>query len=539
VGARQGRALLMEILRGTIAILFTFSFAIFVHEMGHFMFAKWFGVFVETFSIGFGRKILKRKWGETEYAIGMVPFGGYVKLRGMHSKELEQLLKDEDAPEHGKDDAARPKETMSESVVEEMAALRNKAYWQKVLLFSAGCINNFLTAVTVYFLMAWVGFHEAEPPKPVIDRLEHVTSEQVALRPGDRVVKVGMQQIETFEDLLDEFEKYARINHARLVPLDVERGGNVEKISVPVWPDPSFPPEGEKIVQVEGKPVKSVKEAAEIAAKQIDRKNEIEVITERGGRQTKHSVSPIAAVGWYWPQVAILPYEIPFVAMPLPNLPAEKAGFRSGDIVVSVNGQQVSSRAKATELIRARLGSETPVEVRRGDKVLGLTVQVRPDPERPSRGQIGIYWGAPPTKLHKLAFIPAWEEAFSRAFRLIFAYGRQLKELLSSSFQTIRENVGGPIAIGTLTYKAAQQGALWFFELFAMLNILLAVTNLLPLPVFDGGHILFATIEAIIRRPLPARALVRIYNVFIVLIIGLAVIISFNDVIMNAWRLPF
>jgi regulator of sigma E protease len=119
---------------------------------------------------------------------------------------------------------------------------------------------------------------------------------------------------------------------------------------------------------------------------------------------------------------------------------------------------------------------------------------------------------------------------------MIINYVVVVKQIFRSSFQTIRENIGGPIAIAQQSYTAAQQGVVWFFEMFAMFNIVLAFMNLLPIPILDGGHIVFATIETIIRRPLPARFQVVVYNVFFALFMGLVVLVFYNDIVMNAWR---
>ncbi len=538
----------MDVLRGVAAIVFTFSVAIFVHELGHFLFAKLFRVHVETFSLGFGKKLWKRRWGPTEYCISAVPFGGYVKLKGMHSKAIEEYL-ESDAKDDGAEagtDAQKPRETMSETVVEEMAALRAKPYWQKVLIFGAGCMNNFLTAVLIYFLMAWIGFHRAERPKPLIDKIDVVDAAKVGLKPGDLVLQVGGKPVDNYDKFLTAFvtqaEKAEKAGKTATLAVGVERNGTTQTVQVPLWPDPDLVQPGESLLAVEGKPVKSVKEAALLAQMKLGGEDTIEVTVSRDGIAEKHVVPPYAALGYYWPEVAILPRQAPFIAAVIPNLPAEKAGIRSRDTIVSVDGKPVETLSEATDLLRAAVGRTIPIEVRRGDEKRGYEVvkvqtEVRPDPEFPKRGQIGIAWGSPPTGYHKLPAGAALKEAFSRAFFGSVFYLTELRNLFRKSFQTVRENVGGPIAIATMSYKAAQEGVMWFIEMFAMFNIVLAVMNLLPLPVLDGGHILFATIETITRRPLPAPVMIRIYNVFIVIIIGLAILLTFNDVIMNAWRL--
>jgi regulator of sigma E protease len=563
----------MDVIRGVIAIIFIFSFAIFIHEFGHFMFAKLFGVFVETFSIGFGKKLWSRKWGETDYAISAIPFGGYVKLRGMHSREMEKLLEEEEKPKkeenlgvpdaeqgepvveevgtlHVPHVATEPgKEgnkiaSMSESVVDEMNALRAKPYYQKFLIFSAGCINNFLTAIVVFFLMTWIGHYQAEPIKPLIDSVEARYAAVVPLKQGDLITKVENKPVETYEDFVDEFTGFAKEHEsAKQIEITAERDGKPLTILLPVTVPPDVFAPGEKLLAIEGKPVTSAEKAAVAALPAMDAgKPILATIEGKDGLKYEKKIPAVAALGHLWVAASeiIEPYSLPYVGMPLPNLPAEKAGMRPGDTIVSINGKNVETRAEATHVIRDLPAKEATFKVKRGKadkaKLVDLKVKIRHDPEEPGRGQIGIIWSTPLTDFHKLPAVPAMKEAIKTAtFKAVnYLYG--LRTLFSMSWKSIRENIGGPVAIGTMTYQAANRGASWFFDWFALFNILLAVTNLLPLPVFDGGHIMFATIEAIIRRPLPAKVLMRIYNVFLVLIIGLALLVTANDLIMNSWR---
>jgi regulator of sigma E protease len=107
----------------------------------------------------------------------------------------------------------------------------------------------------------------------------------------------------------------------------------------------------------------------------------------------------------------------------------------------------------------------------------------------------------------------------------------------SGNLSFIGENIGGPIAIGVMTAKAASEGWVDLVMLFVMFNVMLAIINIMPIPVLDGGHIVFATVEAIIQRPIPVSVFVWVHNVFIVLILGLALTLTLNDVVRNAWRL--
>ncbi|MCX7625643.1 MAG: site-2 protease family protein [Candidatus Sumerlaeaceae bacterium] len=556
----------MEFLRGIFGIVFLFSVAIFVHEFGHFFFAKLFGVGVETFSIGFGKKLWRRRWGDTEYCISAIPFGGYVKLRGILSKEVESLLDDQGADKADADKTDSKPHSLSDSVMEEVHALRSKAYWQKLLIFSGGCINNLLTAAVVFFLMGVVGFDAPAPIPAEIEKVDPAVAEQVELRAGDTIHQVGETTVSAFGEFLSEFSRYALAYKARSVPLTITRDNTSQPLLVRSWLIPNFSPDTDRLVEVDGQRVRNISAAARLADRASGQKPTVPVKIARspasaGEEPTGGGVfgcapmpqkSPpeireldvhaIAAAGPLWPALACEPRSSPFIGMVLPNLPAERAGLQTGDTIVAIDGVPIATRLQATETIRRALGREIEVLVKRrtkdgADKLVSVRVPVRPDPEKPNRGQIGIVFSQPLTERFHLPPPQAAVYAFSRVWAISIGYLVTVGDILRSSFQTVRENIGGPVAISRFGYDAAKRGWKWFFDFFAMFNIILAITNLLPLPVFDGGHILFATIEAVARRPLPAWLLARIYQAFIILLIALAVAVTLNDILMNSWRL--
>lgn len=557
----------MEFLRGIFGIIFLFSVAIFVHEFGHFFFAKLFGVGVETFSIGFGRKLWRRRWGDTEYCISAVPFGGYVKLRGVLSKEVEAALGDESSEPATTPQEEKSTQALSQSVLEEVNALRSKPYWQKLLIFSGGCINNLLTAAVVFFLMGVIGFDAPAPIPAEIEKIDPSVAAMVELRSGDRVHEIGETTVTTYADFLAEFSRYALSYKARAVPTTITRDGTTQSLLVRAWLIPNFSPENDRLIEVDGTRIRSLSAATRLAEKALGVREKIPVKIARysssddteaapagglfGCAPLPHEsavevrevdVPPIAAAGPYWPALACEPRSAPFIGMVLPNLPAERAGLKTGDTIVAIDGQPISTRLQATETIRKALGRDIEVTVERpttdGRKErVTVRVPVRPDPEKPTRGQIGIVFSQPFTEKFKLPPLQAAGFAITRTTSIAVNYLFTVGDILRSSFQTVRENVGGPVAISRFGYDAAKRGWKWFFDFFAMFNIILAVTNLLPLPVFDGGHILFATIEAIVRRPLPGWLLARIYQAFIVLLIALAVAVTLNDILMNSWRI--
>lgn len=208
--------MILSTLQGIIGVVVAFSVAIFVHELGHFMFAKLFGVKVETFSVGFGKKLLSWRRGDTEYCVSAIPFGGYVKMVGTLSKEMEEVLEGKQpasAEEIDKTVAAAQELSapapvaLAETIQDEIDALRNKAYWQKILVFSAGCINNVLTAILIFFLMAWIGYNRPAPEPAVVGGINYIDPATSPLRVGDRVLTVNDEPIKDHVEFVNWFAK--------------------------------------------------------------------------------------------------------------------------------------------------------------------------------------------------------------------------------------------------------------------------------------------------------------------------------------------
>jgi regulator of sigma E protease len=547
--------MILSTLQGIIGVVLAFSVAIFVHELGHFMFAKLFGVKVDTFSLGFGKKLLVWRRGETEYCISAIPFGGYVKMVGTLSKEMEDVLEGKQAatPEEldktvtAAEELSAPAPVgLAEGIQDEVNALRNKAYWQKFLVFSAGCINNVLTAILIYFLMAWIGYYAPAPAEAVVGRLDFVSQTASPLKPNDRVVSVGGEKVDDYIDFVNWFGKKEKASEFKgPVPVELVRGGTTITEEIPLIPpvEPALP--AGEIKKVAGEAVDSPEDARDRALALLDKDatGPVEmVLALAGGGTTTVKTSPIAAVGPWWPALSVIPNAPARIELLLPNLPAEKSGLEIGDLIVSIEGQPVTSSQEATSILRSMPGKVAKVVVQRETRkkdqptTMPINLEVRANPDNPAIGQIGVMFSAQRTELIKKPFVEALTSAFKQAWNMVKAYGNALKKILGSSFQTIRENLSGPVGISVQFFKMAQSGWTNFLITFAMFNIVLALTNLLPLPVLDGGHILFATIESITGRPLPAKVMVGIYNVFTIVIIGLALLITFNDLIMNSWR---
>ena len=536
-----------------LAIAFLFTFAIFIHELGHFMFAKLFGVRVETFSIGFGKKLVSFRKGETEYCISLLPLGGYVKLSGAISKELEQLINENDNKKKDSEpqaaDSGHPeheKHTLAETALVETEAMRSKRWYQKVLILCAGCVNNVLTAVMTFTLMAVIGFYAEAPPPAIIGDIESVNESAIPLQLKDQILELDGKPVKDFYEFRDMYEtKAKKLDEGSSISLSILRDATTQTIQLSlVVPTTVTLPQG-TITKINGVRVRDELEAADAADELLATdpdKTVLLTIKTPDGTVVETSAPAIAATGRYWP-LSVLSSRAPaIVSAPEPNLPADKAGILAGDLLTSVNGIPIESSSQATNIIRKLAGQKVPFVVKRNadaqsSKTVTMMVDVRNHPEIPNRGQVGIgFASGPRTEYIKKPVGQAFKDSFYMTYTFGKIYVKSVKKLFRSSFQTVRESFGGPIAIGLAAKKARERGWIDYFHLFAAFNIILAIMNMLPIPVLDGGAIVIATIEAVIRRPLPARLLYYIYNSFIPFFLILIVLIMANDIEKNFWR---
>ncbi|MDZ7796158.1 MAG: RIP metalloprotease RseP [Candidatus Marinimicrobia bacterium] len=193
-----------------LATLIVLSILVFVHELGHFLAAKAVGIRVETFSLGFPPTIFKRKKGETEYAIGAIPFGGYVRMSGMIDESMDSSY---------------------ENTEPQTWEYRAKSTWQKIFVTIAGILMNLLLAVFIFALMTGIQGIAVTSPEPVIDTVHEGTpAAQAGLQSGDRIVRLDGNRVQSWEEMAE----YIRASGEREVSVEYRRDGR--QFSVEVTP---------------------------------------------------------------------------------------------------------------------------------------------------------------------------------------------------------------------------------------------------------------------------------------------------------------
>jgi regulator of sigma E protease len=414
------------------------GFMVLIHEFGHFAVAKWLGVRVEVFSIGFGTRLFGFRRGETDYRIAAIPLGGYVKMSGENPVDART------------DD---PREFM------------NHSRWHRFLIAIAGPTMNILLAIVLLTTIYMVHYeYEAVDDDPTVIGwvFKDSAAAKAGLQIGDRITRVDEIQNPNWKQV----EMKADLSPGQPLDIAIERNGQtIEKTIVP---------------EAEG-------------------------------------LDQIGYAGWAPKEDSVVITELQ------PDMPAEKAGLKEGDKILSLDGKPLPALAAMVESLEATKDKPLTLTVLRNGQQLTFTVQPVRDGKR---YRIGV--GALQTKVKTLPF--------GEAFRLSLHENRQnallILELVKKMVQrkmSVR-SIEGPIRIGQAAGEAAKsKGWTPLMGLTAAISLNLGIFNLLPIPILDGGVILFLLIEGLMRRDISMNIKERVYQAAFVFLVLFAVMVIFND----------
>lgn len=508
-----------------LAFIFVIGVLVFVHELGHFIMAKWSGVRVEKFSLGFGRKILGFRLGETEYLISMLPLGGYVKMYGEGGegnfiidyvapgslaekagfksgdkiiaiegidlqsfpgwKQLEFNLKENPEREYTftierEEKKLRIKGTAKDvegakifSEKEYDRSFSNQSAWNRFKIVIAGPFMNlalpFLLLPMVFILGIRIPAYLEHPP--IVGYVEPNSAASAAgFQKGDLILEVNGEHLKTWRDTNIAFQS----NPDSLLNVKVERNGEIKTIKFKA----SSSPEDTTAMGL-GEPIE-------------------------------------AKIGGV-----------------IDGTPADKAGLKKGDKILSINGMKITDWYQMASIIKEKANQEITLLVERdGNK---FEVKIIPELlQGTNKGAIGIT----PYRdeiIKKYGFFKSIYEGVKEAGRLIgeitvllFSF---LYKLITGkiSLGAAGKSIAGPIFIAKVSGSAAQNGLPSLLQFMAFISINLGLINLFPIPMLDGGHVVYLAIESIRRRPLSQRTLEisqRIGLTFLIFIMFLAI---YND----------
>jgi regulator of sigma E protease len=424
------------------------------HELGHFLAARWVGVKVLKFSIGFGPKIFGRQVGETEYLVSAVPLGGYVKLFGEDETEATTP-----------DDRRR--------------SFSHQDLWGKVLIVAAGPGFNFILAYLIF-----AGWLSTGSPL-FVPTFRDLSADVEALIPGPPASVAGMEV-------------------------------------------------GDHVVRVNGKEISTKPELPDLVSRSNGQPISLEI--RREGQLKTLTATPVRVTGdeasTDEPLYTIGIEEMPaLVTSVMHGSPASTAGLQPGDRVVAIEGHTIYTWAQMTTHVREH--PETPLKfevLREGTRI---TLTVTPASEKltvngqtSEVGKIGI--SGPGRSLMRSdnvaeAVYQGLEATWGWTELTVIGLYKMVVGDISS------KNIGGPLTIANISGEAASQGASSIVFLIAILSINLGVLNLLPIPILDGGHLLFFLIEGILRKPLGERQREVAQQVGLVLLVGIMIFAFWND----------
>ncbi len=437
---------LLSILHTIFDMAVVLGFMILIHEFGHYAAAKYFGVRVEQFAIGFGKRVVGFQRGGTDYRINILPLGGYVKMSG--ENPMDERTGD-------------PGEFL------------NHPRWQRFIIAIAGPAMNVLLAFGLWtgvFMVHYEYLAELDGPAIVGWVMPGTPAANAGIQPGDEIVRVD----------------------------------NVEH--------PNWEQVGYKEALSPNQPLKF-----EFLRKGVI--SDITLVPQPKGRNEAGDVG-------------LVPKEPAFIATMIePGMPAEKAGIKVGDQILTVNGQEIPATAALIDMLSHT--KDQPLDIvllRNGQR---LTFKVRPalsagDPPDDVRYRIGL--ASVPTKVVKLPFPQAVRKSVSECVKnssLILELLRKMAERKVS----IRQ-VDGPIGIGSAVGEAArEEGWTPLLLISAIISLNLGIMNLLPIPILDGGVILLLFVESLMQKDISLPIKERIYQAAFVFLVLFAVMVIYNDII--------
>jgi regulator of sigma E protease len=429
-----------------------------VHEAGHYLVARWCGVKILRFSVGFGKPILSRRIGKdrTELALAAFPLGGYVKM-------LDEREGDVPADELPR-------------------AFNRQSVWKRFAIVSAGPSANFLLAIFMY----WALFvHGVEEPKPLLGKpAAHTSAEQAGFQEGELVRSVNGKAIVSWQEFRWEMLQLALAKgDARLEVINSNREISIRKLEL----------SSVNTSDLEG-----------------------DILQQMG-------------FIFFRPQLP------PVIGHVTPGGIADLAGLRIGDRVLGIDGKTITSWFQIVSAIREAPGHPVRIEVERAGRRLNITVTPAKADDRGKRiGRIGI--GASDDGFDRAALmtlvrygpVDSMGKAINQTWETSVFSLKMLGRMITGDVSW--KNLSGPVTIADYAGQSAKLGLSYYVKFLALISISLGVLNLLPIPLLDGGHLMYYIVEIIKGGPVSERVMEIGQQIGLALLAMLMAFAFYNDI---------
>ena len=512
-----------------LEVLLIFNLLIIVHELGHFLAAKWRGLYIERFGIWFGKPIWEKKIGGIWYSLGSIPAGGFVKLPQL--APMEALEGQTEIPK----DQLKP-----------IAPL------DKIIVAFAGPLFSFLLAFVFAVLVWQIGRPMAEPEgTKVIGQVEEGSpAEKVGLKAGDEIVAIDDIPVAKFAGQGHDSILWRIVrSEGKSIKIQVKRGEELKTFEPePKIPDTAFYERkgtrkigiGPALTPLVGdvKDSGAAKEAGLQKGDFITHVNDQPLYRPFGLSDylADHPAESVTLTVERGKQVLKVPFKLrsPIVSYVTEDSPADRAGLKEGDRLVRMDEVVPASSSAVINHIRSRGKQPLTLIVERGGKALPPINVTPADNADSNRPMIGASFE------DDLGFIP---DLYGKGRTVFQTPWEQIKVSVGAIVGTIDavasrksdiklQHMGGPVMMMNVYYRLFEQPEGWKLALWfsVLLNVNLALLNMLPLPVLDGGHITLAILEGIRRKPVTGRFLEWIQTACALLIIGFMLFVTFFDV---------
>ncbi len=448
-----------EILHAIAFFIISVGVLITFHEFGHFWVARFFDVKILRFSIGIGRSIYTKRFGkdQTEFSIGFLPLGGYVKmLDDREGKVVEEEKKRE---------------------------FNSKPIWQRFSIVLAGPVFNFIFAIFIYSIIYSIGVNAL---KPIIGDVEPSSiSEESGFVKGQKILAINGAKTPTWPTVIDSLVKHTISGNT--VNIVLESDSKKQNLSL------------------------------DLSKIKIDKISDGKLLNELGLSVIKLKIPPI-------------------IGMIEENGPAKASGLHKNDKIIAVNGNLIESWGEWVSIIRQNPNELLNTEVLRNNQT--IYIELTPENFQADGTSIGRIGAGPSINdelydsyftLEQYSLHLAILRAFNKTWEMSVLTLKVLAKIITGDASV--KNLSGPISIAKYAGQSASVGVVALLTFLAIVSVSLGVLNLLPIPLLDGGHLVYYIIELITGKPVSDAVQIVGQQIGLVLLLGLMGIALYNDFI--------